>query len=76
MQIYDGQQYEDGEVLPDLGSLICINQTGNKREYRGLSADFDKLPKYKDLGTGSSCIFYDTGEYAEYFAYNQTWYKL
>ncbi len=34
MQIYDSQQYEDSEVLPDLGSLICINQTGNKREYR------------------------------------------
>lgn len=47
-----------------------------KREYRGLKADFDKLPKDDDLGTGSSCLFLDTREYAEYLAYNKTWYLL
>ena len=54
MQIYDSQQYEDSEVLPDLGSLICINQTGNKREYRleytqyiTLSSQNHNQPKYK-----------------------------
>jgi hypothetical protein len=47
-----------------------------KCEYRGLKADFDKLPTDDDLGTGSSCLFLDTKEYAEYMAYNKTWYLL
>ncbi len=47
-----------------------------KREYRGLRADFNKLPKDDDLGTGSSFLFLDTGEYAEYLAYNKTWYII
>lgn len=51
-------------------------KTRYKREYRGLRVDFDKLPRDEDLGTGSSCLFLDTGEYAEYLAYNKTWYII
>ena len=74
--IVDGHTYYPGDTIPDLGSLECINVDGLKREYRGLIADFGKLPKYDDLGTGSSCIFQDTSEYAEYNATTKTWYLL
>lgn len=76
MEIIDGHLYNIGDELPELGSLACINEDNNKREYRGLKADFSKLPKYDDLATGSSCLFLDTGEYAEYLAYNKTWYLV
>lgn len=45
-----------------------------KREYRGLRDDFDGLPTDDDLASGSICRFVDTGEYAEYFNRNKTWY--
>lgn len=76
MIIYDGQEYENKEQIPDMGSICCVSVNGNQREYRGLSEDFDKLPKYENLATGSSCLFLDTGKYAEYMAYNKTWYYL
>lgn len=76
MITYDGQQYNDASEIPNMGSLVCVSVNGNMREYRGLRADFDKLPKYSNLGTGSSCLFLDTGEYAEYMAYNKTWYVV
>ena len=70
---------------PDRGSIELIGAekmiytdgvTRFKREYIGLKADFDKLPKDDDLGGGSSCMFLDTGEYAMYLAYNKTWYLI
>lgn len=76
MVIYDGQRYENEADVPDLGSLYCVEANGNQREYRGLSADASKLPKYDNLETGSSCLMLDTKEYYEYLAYNKTWYKL
>lgn len=76
MIIYDGQAYNSSSEIPDMGSLVCISANGNQREYRGLSTDFSKLPTYDNLETGSSCLFVDTGEYAEYLAYNKTWYKM
>lgn len=76
MITFDGQAYKDASEIPDLGSLVCIAVDGDMREYRGLSSDFGKLPTYDNLGTGSSCLFPDTGEYAEYIAYNKTWYLV
>lgn len=73
---YDGQFYDNATDIPDLGSIECINIEGIKREYRGLSIDAGKLPKYDDLGTGSSCLMQDTGEYYEYNAKTKTWYKM
>lgn len=72
----DGQIYNIGEEIPDLGSLECISAIGNQREYRGLSADADKLPTYDDLATGSSCLMLDTSDYYEFLRSNKTWYKL
>lgn len=75
---FDGHMYKVGETIPDLGSLVCIfpegGGVGSKREYRGNSADFGKLPVYDDLSVGS-CLFWDTSEYAEYDCINKAWIK-
>ncbi len=74
--VVDGQTYQKGEEIPDLGSIECVSADGAKREYWGLSIDESKLPKYDNLATGSSCLMLDTGEYWGYISYNKTWYKL
>lgn len=68
--------------LDTLGSIICTNVktdlTYGKyqiRDYQGLSSDFSKLPKYSDLGTGSSFYAIDTGDLYIYNAVAQTWVK-
>ena len=49
---HDGQYYNEGEPVWDLGSFECVDgQDMNQRNYEGLSADVDKLPKYDDLET-------------------------
>lgn len=73
---YDGQIYEKGEEIWDLGSFQCTDTDGLKRSYEGLSADISKLPKYDNLGTGSSALCLDTGDYYKYHAPTKTWYKL
>lgn len=47
-----------------------------KREYQGLSKDFDKLPVLEDMAPGSSCLFLDNGTYAQYHAGTKTWYLI
>lgn len=79
--IVDGQEYEKGEEIWDLGSLQCIEKHGNKREYQGFLSDKLKLPKYDDLGTGSSATLIDpTGAEStligRYDAPTKTWYDL
>lgn len=71
--------HEENE-LDTLGSLTCtgvsIEHThGDKqiREYMGLSGDAGKLPKYKDLATGSLFFAIDTGDVYMYDATNQNW---
>lgn len=69
-----------------MGSIECIgvrktpyttdNEQKLLKEFRGLREDFDKLPKDDDMASGSNILFVDTGEYAEYFAYNKTWYII
>lgn len=80
MYIVDGQEYRDDETSPDLGSLHCISNSGGKRNYRGLKADFDKLDtiiaKYYDLQSGSLCHFSDTDETYEYLAFDKKWYPV
>lgn len=73
--VYDGQTYQVGEEVPDLGSFECVGVEGNKRSYSGLSKDVDKLPKYKNLGTNSSAMCLDTGDFYYYHAPTKTWYK-
>lgn len=81
--IFDGQIYNPGESLPDLGSWVCTsvdrNDFGewNIRNYEGLSADVSKLPKYETgLGTGSSALCLDTGDFYKYESTTKTWYQL
>lgn len=73
---YDGQTYKKGEEIWDLGSFECVSVEGNQRSYEGLSNDIDKLPKYDDLGTGSSALCIDTGDYYKYHAQTKMWYLL
>lgn len=73
----DGQEYNPGEEIWDLGSLVCVEiPIRGVRHYEGLSKDVDKLPHYKDLSTGSSCLMVDTGDYYKYEKNTDTWYKL
>lgn len=73
----DGQDYKSGEEIWDLGSLVCTNvPLRGVRKYEGLSKDVDKLPHYKNLSTGSSCLMVDTGEFYKYEKSTDTWYKL
>lgn len=73
---YDGIWYESESQFPDLGSLNCVEAHGPLemiRSYRGLQADFSKLPKYPQLQTGSECLMYDTGNVYGYIATNKSW---
>ena len=71
----DDKYYEDLSQAPDLGSWVCTSAEANRRTYEGLSADIDKLPKYDDLGTGSTAICSDNGDILKYEATTKTWYK-
>jgi hypothetical protein len=73
--IYDGQYYNAGDELPDLGSLVCTGVDGNIRSYEGKYEDKSKLPKYDSLGTGSSALLSDEGTFVlyKYYADTQTW---
>lgn len=80
--VFDGQIYNPGDSLPDLGSWVCtkVDKNGNGeyniRNYEGLSADVSKLPKYENLGTGSSAFCSDTGDFYKYEKSTKTWYKI
>lgn len=56
--VQDGQVYEPGDDVPDMGSITALETKGNYREYNALSKDIDKLPTYVSLG--SSCYMIDT----------------
>lgn len=70
--LVDGHWYGEGDEIPDLGSLSCVSDghDGKLRNYEGLSADKDKLPKYDDLETGSSAFLY--GNPPEVYKYEKT----
>lgn len=73
--IYDGQFYKKGETVWDLGSFECVEVDGEKRNYEGLSADApEKLPRYDNLGAGSTAICLDSGEVYKYHRKSRTWY--
>lgn len=76
----DGKVYTPGEEYPDLGSLICVNNTHEVREYEGLTQDVSKLPtgkmeKYRDLKTGSSFMATDSDLYKKYDSATCMWYE-
>lgn len=74
--IVDGKEYNSVAEAPDLGSWVATSTEANRRSYEGLSADVAKLPKYDDLGTGSSALCVDKGDFYKYEATTKTWYKL
>lgn len=77
----DGQTYNAGDVIPDLGSLECIGSSGNQRAYFGFLEDESKLPKYKNLATGSSATLVDRNRVEStivlrYHSLTEEWYRL
>ena len=79
--VIDGQTYNEGDTIHELGSLQCVEVRGNQRDYQGLIKDKDKLPKYDDLGTGSSALLIDPNGaestiIGKYDAPTKTWYNL
>lgn len=71
--VQDGQTYNPGDEVPDLGSLEAVSVNGSARKYHGLSKDADKLPHY--VSAGSSCLMLDTMDLWEYHEKTDTWYK-
>lgn len=54
--VQDGQVYEPGDDVPDMGSITTLESKGNYREYNALSKDIDKLPTYVSLGSSRYMI--------------------
>lgn len=73
--VIDGHRYNVGDELPDLGSLVCTSVEADRRGYEGKYSDRNKLPKYDDLGTGSSAFLSDNGSFKlfKYYADTKTW---
>lgn len=76
--VVDGQRYEKGQDVPDLGNLVCVEVIGNKRKYQGYTEDKLKLPKYDNLGDGSSATLIDPNGVektiiAKYYATPKQW---
>ena len=71
---FDGQLYESADQIPDLGSWECVEDDAGKRQYWGLSADVEKLPKYDNLLTGSTALCLDNCSILGYHAPTKTWY--
>ena len=75
--VVDGQTYYPGDTIPDLGSLVCVEAVGNKRDYEGLLTDVSKLPHYVE--SGSSALLFDGGGNTELYEFHKPtdkWYKL
>ena len=74
--IQDGQVYQPGEEIPDLGSWKNTDPKSSSRirNYEGLSKDFNKLPKY--VGTGSSAVCLDTGDIYKFCEDTKEWYPF
>ena len=70
--IQDGQFYQRGDELWDLGSWVAVEIRGSVRHYKGLSADLPKLPRYAGTGSTAECL--DTGEVYKYEKTTGRWY--
>ena len=75
MIVFDGQEYEDGEDVWDLGSFVCTDSDGDIRHYEGLAADAPaKLPHYVETGSSALCL--DTGDFWKFHKPSDAWYQL
>lgn len=52
--IVDGQTYESYDDIPDMGSLVGVQNADGTRSYSGDNADADKLPLYVQAGSDAS----------------------
>lgn len=43
--VQDGQVYEPGDDVPDMGSITALESKGNYREYNALSKDIDNIER-------------------------------
>lgn len=75
LTVYDGQTYQAGDEIPDLGSIRCTRVIGNKRDYIFMSKDLDKLPTYSNLASGSCALAVGTSEVFVYEETTKTWYQ-
>lgn len=81
MVVFDGHEYEDESLVPDLGSFRCDSVENGKRKYYGLLSDVYKLPtrraysQYTDLKTGSTAYCVDDGSLYMYEESTDTWYE-
>ena len=73
--VVDGQTYYPGDTIPDLGSLVCVEATGNKRSYGGKVADQSKLPTSVDVGS-SARLYYGAGPTTVLHFLGGAWYEL
>lgn len=68
----DGQIYEKGQPIPDLGSWEHVGDPdATRRDYQGYSVDIPKLPHYVDAGSTAYCL--DTGEYLVFHKKSDEW---
>ena len=57
--IFDGHTFESYYDVPDLGSLVGVQNSDGTRSYSGENADASKLPVYDDLQAGSDATLSD-----------------
>lgn len=70
--IQDGQFYQKGDEVWDLGSWVAVEIRSSVRHYKGLAADVPKLPRYAGTGSTAECL--DTGEVYKYEKTTGRWY--
>lgn len=67
----DGQWYDAGDEIWDLGSFEAVGACGKKRHYNGFSKDVGKLPHYASGGSTAFCL--DTGALYIYHGKTDAW---
>ena len=74
MIFYDGQIYEKQSDVPELGSIRCVSNEGNKRNYILKEEDADKLSLITYVEDGSTARVVD-GEQDYYTFLCGEWFK-
>lgn len=69
--LVDGQWYNPGDEVWDLGSFEAVEVDGRKRNYNGYSKDVGKLPHYVAGDSTAFCL--DTADLYIYHEKSDTW---
>lgn len=72
--VQDGQVYQAGETIPDLGTIEAVEVDGSWRRYQCLSRDVQRLPHY--VSAGSACLTLDTAQYYRFSEIMDDWYQV